>query len=433
MSNDGRDGTHEGMGEALAIYGGTPTLTEELPREWPGVYWFDEEEQQALLGVLQRSVGFNSDLEPVLREFFGCTWAGAINSGTGALFAAASALNFKPGMEVLIPGFCWIPDFACIVSRGAIPVLIEVGEDLSIDPVDLERKITPRTRALIVAHMCGAAANLGPILEVARRHDLRVIEDCAQANGATYFSRHVGMFGDIGAFSLQQTKHCTCFGGGFMISNSEELGKRAELARGPGLGGDLSRIMDVLAAPPDEEVMWGEGRLMDPLMHAMAAVQMRKLPKIIASMQQSQRRIKQSIGEIPGLRFRPVADPESDCGSFLITYWPDRDRAYQAAAALKAEGVPEHIYHLENYGTHLYYHMPMLTKRVGWIPASSWPWDAEENRTVQHSYERGALPRSDAIFAKGVVMAVPSVLTDAQCDKIAAAYRKVAHHLLGSP
>jgi 8-amino-3,8-dideoxy-alpha-D-manno-octulosonate transaminase len=176
--------------------------------------------------------------------------------------------------------------------------------------------------------------------------------------------------------------------------------------------------------------MWGEGRRLNPLAQAMAAAQIKKLPAIIGSLQHAQRRIKDGIADIPGLRFRALADPQSDCGSFLVTYWPDGATAFRASEALKAEGVPQWTYHLQDYGSHMYYHMPMLTQKLGWSRGSSWPWNAPENAGSDYCYERGALPRSDAIFARGVVMAVPSVLTDEQCDAIAAAYRKVAHHVL---
>jgi dTDP-4-amino-4,6-dideoxygalactose transaminase len=428
------DFPHHAQGSAfsktLALLGGPKTIAEDLPREWPGVYWMGDEERAALLGVLDGTVGFQEDLEPALREYFGCTWAGAINSGSGALFAATSALDIGPGMEVLIPGFCWIPTFACVISKGAIPVLVEVGEDLGIDPVDMVRKITSRTRAVLVAHMCGAAANMSAIMAVAREHNLMVIEDCAQDNGGKYKGEYVGLFGQFGAFSLQQSKHCTSYGGGFMLSRSAELGRLAEMVRDVGLSGGLRRLIEISAPDPAEDVRWGEGRRLDPLMHALAVVQLKKLPKIIESMQRAQCRIKEAIATIPSVHLRPLDDPQSDCGSFLITYWPDRNVASKAAEALRAEGVPQSTFHLEQYGTHLYYNVPMLVRKVGWIANTRWPWDAPENRGSDYLYNRGNLPVSDELFSRAVVMAVPSVLSEQQCDKIGEAYCKVARYLI---
>jgi dTDP-4-amino-4,6-dideoxygalactose transaminase len=412
--------------EKLAIDGGPKVIDYDLSREWPGLNWVDTEEVNRVLEAVERRHGLIDELPPVLREHFGCKWACGINSGTGALSVSMRALGIGPGMEVLVPGLCWIPTFSCVVANGAIPVLVEVGEDLGMDPSDMERKITPRTRAVIVAHMLGAAANVDPIIEVARRHDLKVVEDCAQDSGGTYKGNFVGLFGDIGAFSLQYNKHATAYIGGFMLSNNEELGLRAELARDAG----LARVMHKVTYEPGDLVMWGEGRLLNPLIQAMAAAQIPKLPKIIGAMKRSHQRIRDRIADIPGIRLRPVTDPDSLNGSFMVTYWPDGETAEKATDALRAEGVPQWTHWLAHYGTHVYYQMPMLVQKVGWLEGTKWPWDAPENRGSDYDYGKGALPQSDAIFAKGVVMAVPSNLTDEQCDLLATAYSKVAHHLI---
>ncbi len=411
--------------EKLAIEGGPKTVNEKLSREWPGTHWIGDEERELVMEALVGNA-FSGKLAEDLCDFYGCAWAIPTNSGTSALFGAMAGLDIGPGMEVLIPGFCWIPTFSCVVNRGAIPVLVEVGEDLGIDPKDLEKKITPRSKAVIVAHMCGGAANMDPIMDIARKHKLMVIEDCAQDGAGKYKGKFVGLFGDIGCFSLQQNKHFTSFLGGYIISSEKTLEHATTLSVDCGLG----RVMNVVSYELEEEVMWGMGRRLNPLAEAMARAQLKKAPRIIGSMQRAKRRIVSGIKDIQEIRFRPLADPKSDCGSFLITYWPDAERAYRAAAALKAEGVPEWIFHLQDYGTHMYYHMLMLKRKIGWARGSRCPWECKYNEGSSYSYEKGALPESDEIFSRGVVMAVPSVLTDGQCDKIAEAYRKVAVHLL---
>lgn len=413
--------------EKLAIYGGPKVLEEILPREWPGKHWIDHEEEEAVIRALH---GDNeaANLADRLKEFFDVPCARAVNTGTGALFTALAALDIGPGMEVIVPGFCWIPTFACVVSRGAIPVLVEVGEDLGVDPVDLEKKITDRTRAVIVVHMCGAPADMDPIMAIAEKHDLLVIEDCAQHVTGKYKGRYVGTIGDIGCFSMQQNKHITTFMGGFMISRKEDLGTAISLAGDAGLG----RSMGVVDPTLDVEARWGQGRGIGRLARAMACVQLRKSPRILASLRRAHRRIKDGVGDIPGLRFRPLANPEDEAGSFLISYWPDEKTAARAAEALKAEGVPEWIFHLQEYGAHMYYYQNALVKKIGWTSGMGCPWDCPKNKGCEkYTYDKGSAPQSDEIFSRGVVMAVPSILTDEQSDRIAYAYRKVASHLLG--
>jgi 8-amino-3,8-dideoxy-alpha-D-manno-octulosonate transaminase len=412
----------------LALNGGPKSVAETLPREWPGRLWIDEEERDMVVKALNKDA-FAGGLADDLQEFYGCRHALPVNSGTAALYTATAALGIGPGMEVLVPGFAWIPTYACIVGRGAIPVLVEVGEDLNMDAEDIERKITPRTKALIVVHMCGAAADMDPIMDVARRHGLKVIEDCAQAATMKYRGRFVGLFGDVGCFSMQQNKHLTSFCGGYVLSNDDDLARAVNLWRDTG----IERAMNVVDHRSKGEVMWGMGYGMNILARGMAQAQMRKADRIIGSMQRAQRRILAGIAGIEGVRPRPVADPDSDGGSFMITYWPDQSAAARAAEALVAEGVPQWTWHVQDYGCHVYYHIRPLVEKVPWVRGGGpCPWGCPHNKGSDYSYGKGTLPKSDALFAKAVLMAVPSKLTDDQCDRIAGAYRKVAAHVLGN-
>jgi 8-amino-3,8-dideoxy-alpha-D-manno-octulosonate transaminase len=414
--------------DALAIEGGPKTIEEELPREWPGLNWLDDTEKEFVVDALFKKQSFSGTLAEELQEFYGCAHAVPITSGTGALITATAALGIGPGMEVLVPGFAWVPTFACIVSRGAIPVLVEVGDDLCIDAEDMERKITDRTAAVIVVHMCGAAADMDPIMAVARKHNLKVIEDCAQAATVKYKGRFVGLIGDVGCFSLQQNKHVTCYYGGYALCNDEDLGRALQLTRDIG----IPRAMNVVDHTAEGELMWGLGYGLNGLARAMARAQMRKAPQIIGAMQRAQKRIIDGIKDIDGVGIRRPADPEADGGSFLITYWPDEATALKASEALKAEGVPEWTWHLKDYGCHMYYHVQPLVRKLPWIRGGGpCPWNCPFNEGSNYSYDKGTLPRSDALFARGVLMAVPSKLTDEQADRIGLAYRKVAAHVLG--
>lgn len=410
--------------EKLALQGGPKVIESPLPPEWPGVNWIGEEEREAVLRALAGNA-FSGTLAEDLCQFYGCNWAHPTNSGTASLYTAAATLGLAPGMEVLIPGFCWLPTFACVISRGAIPVLVEVGEDLGMDPDDMARKITPRTRAVVPVHMCGAAADMDPILAVARRHNLLLFEDCAQAGAVKYKGRFAGLFGDIGCFSLQQNKHFTSFTGGYIISNRPDLRRHATQINDAG----LTRIMNVVSHEVDDVLEWGMGHTLNVMAQAMARVQLKKVPRIFHAMRQAKNRIKASIQDIPGIRFRPLPDPAGEGGSFLITYWPNADIARTVSQALIAEGGPKWTYHLQDYGTHMYYHMLNLVRKIPWIRGTGWPWDLPENRESIPSYARGTLPKSDDIFSKGVVMAVPSKLTDEQCDQIAEVYWKIAANL----
>src|SRR5664279_4315396 len=176
--------------EKLAIEGGKPVRTEPLPLEFPGVHHMDEEEVEAALRVLKSRSPFRyygidlqgevEAFESEFASFLGVDHAVAVNSGTGALHTALSALGVGPGQEVIVPAYMWVSVVAAVVNLGAIPVLADIDDTFCADPAAVEAQITPRTSAIIAVHMSGAPANITEIQKVARKHGLFLIEDCAQ-------------------------------------------------------------------------------------------------------------------------------------------------------------------------------------------------------------------------------------------------------------
>ena len=307
-----------------------------------------------------------------------------------------------------MPAFLWVATVGAIVQAGAIPVLCEVDDSLTMDPEDLERRITPRTRLVLPIHMAGAPCDMAAILAAAERHGLPVLEDCAQCNGGTFRGRKVGTFGQMGIFSLQLNKNMTCGEGGLAITDDERLYNRAFSAHDMG----MVRREGRLAMPEPEAVLWGQGRRMPELSGAVASVQMRKLPQILAHMRASNRRIRKLAGALPGVAFRRSNDPEGDTGPFLILLLPDEAAAIAATESMREAGL-HNAARLAEYGLHIYYNIPALVGKVGVSPAGN-PWSLEANAASATSYAKGACPRSDALFARSVLIPVPSRLTPEQ-------------------
>ncbi|MGH9781651.1 MAG: DegT/DnrJ/EryC1/StrS family aminotransferase, partial [Candidatus Acidiferrales bacterium] len=175
------------------------------------------------------------EFEAQFAEFHGVKYAVAFNSATAALHAAVVAVGVPAGAEVVVPPYTFTSTATCALMHNAIPVFADVdGDAFGLDPAAVERAITPLTRAIIVVHLFGHPANLSGILEVARRHNLCVIEDCAQAPGARYQDRLVGTFGDCGIFSFTESKTITTGEGGMLITNSEEIATIARMVRNHG-------------------------------------------------------------------------------------------------------------------------------------------------------------------------------------------------------
>jgi 8-amino-3,8-dideoxy-alpha-D-manno-octulosonate transaminase len=397
------------------------------PYEYPGAHWLDETEERAVLDVLRSGSLFRyhgpakpiyvETFEAAARELYGVRYAQAVNSGSGALITAMMALGIGPGCEVIVPAFMWVATVAAVVQVNAIPVLCEVDDTFSMDPEDLEKKITPRTKLIVSVHMAGAPCDMEAILAVAGRHGIAVLEDCAQSNGATFRGQRVGTFGQMGIFSLQINKNVTAGEGGLLVTDDEKLYLRASCAH------DLGFVWSdgTPTRPDDEALSWGQGRRMSELCGAVASVQIKKLPQIIDHMRASKRRIKAMLEETPGLGFRRLNDEDGDTGPFLILVLEDDRRAVAATEQMKQSGLKS-VFRVADYGLHIYCNILSLVNKVPLSPAGN-PWNLADNAGSVYRYDKGTCPRSDALFARSVLVPIPSCLTEDQEKDAAAAIR----------
>ena len=186
------------------------------------------------------------EFEEKFRQWSGATMAVSCSCGTAALHIGISCLGIGPGDEVLVPSYSFIASSYAIVQAGAIPVFCDVTPDHTIDPDDIERKITDRTKGIVVVHLYGVVCDMGRIMDIAQKHNLYVIEDCAQAIGGKYNGRSVGTIGNVGCFSFCQSKHFTTAGeGGMVLTMDEDLGWECRSFRDHGY--DVKARMNMLA------------------------------------------------------------------------------------------------------------------------------------------------------------------------------------------
>ncbi|HXV43003.1 MAG TPA: DegT/DnrJ/EryC1/StrS family aminotransferase, partial [Anaerolineae bacterium] len=164
--------------------------------------------------------------EQAAAELSGVNYAVAVNSGSTALWVTLVGLGIGPGDEVIVPGFTFIASISAIIFARAVPVLAEIDRTFNLDPADVERKITPRTKAIMAVHLMGNPARMDELKAIAERHGLVLLEDCAQAFGASYKGRPVGSIGQAGAFSFNYAKVITGGEGGLIVTDDENLYKR---------------------------------------------------------------------------------------------------------------------------------------------------------------------------------------------------------------
>ena len=186
------------------------------------------------------------EFEEMWAKWMGAKMAISCTNGTAALHIALASLNIGPGDEVIVPSYSFIASSFSVVQAGAIPVFADVTDDHTIDPACIEALITERTKAIIVVHLYGVVADMGPVLEIAKKHNLKVIEDCAQCIGGEYKGIKAGLIGDVGCFSFCQSKHFTTGGeGGMVVTNDEDTGWECRSFRDHGY--DVKARMNMLA------------------------------------------------------------------------------------------------------------------------------------------------------------------------------------------
>ena len=186
------------------------------------------------------------EFEEQFREWAGATMAVSCTNGTAALHIGISALGIGPGDEVIVPSYSFIASSFAVVQAGAIPVFADVTEDHTIDPASIEKLITKRTKGIVCVHLYGVVCDMGPILEIAKKHNLYVIEDVAQCIGGEYNGKKAGTIGDVGCFSFCQSKHFTTGGeGGMVLTMNEDIGWECRSFRDHGY--DVRQRMNMLA------------------------------------------------------------------------------------------------------------------------------------------------------------------------------------------
>ena len=230
----------------LAINGGEKYRKEKFPH-WPII---GDEEKEAVLDVLNRAelstfltspgeyfLGGKKikEFEELFFKYFSIKYAVAMNSATSCLHAAVVACGVKPGDEVLVTPYSFTSSATCILMANAVPVFVDVDENnFCIDPDKIEENITDKTKAIIVVHLFGGSTDMSRIMETAKKHNLKVIEDCAQCIGATYKDKLLGTIGDCGVFSFVENKNITSGEGGMLITNNEEIHHISTLVRNHG-------------------------------------------------------------------------------------------------------------------------------------------------------------------------------------------------------
>lgn len=411
----------------LAINGGAPAITSPLPPMYPGGLRIGAEEEQAVLDVIRNKRLFRyygtqagpsivDQLEHAFEARMNASHAVAVSSGTGALLCAMFALGVGPGDEVIVPAYTWIATATAVTFAGGVPVVAEIDASLTLDPADVEAKITPRTKAIAAVHMRGGPSRMAELSAIAKKHNIALIEDTAQALGASYDGKALGTLGDVGTFSLQFNKMITAGEGGLVTTNDDELWKRVVMAHDV-IGGARNGV-------PAEEILPGINLRMSELHGAVALAQLGRLEGILGDLRRNREVIKSGIADVvarKGLSLRDEPDPKGDAGICLVVFMNDAAQADQAAKALRAEGAPASRLYSGAVDYHVYCEWTPLVNHRSWSAANApWAWSQGNTR-----YDKELCPRSLALLSRAVHVDISPDLNAEQVEELADAFNKV--------
>jgi 8-amino-3,8-dideoxy-alpha-D-manno-octulosonate transaminase len=412
---------------ALAADGGKPVRAKPLHATYSGPESYDDKELAQLREVLEKRQPFRwygpgkqpplkvLTFEKELAARIHTKYALAVTSGTAALTTALAALGIGPGDEVILPAWSWYACFNSIVMNGALPVFAESDTSFNVDPADLESKITPQTKAIMVVHTMGNPADMDAITAIARPRGIKVLEDCAQSLGASYRGKPLGSIGDIGIYSFQIAKTISSGEGGAVVTSDPLLFERA--ARYHDLG---------LLRPPHQAIL-GRGQLegmignqyrMSEFTGAVLLAQLRKLDTIITALRSHARRVHERIADLPELDLRHRPDPAGETGSTIWLGFPSQAGRDRFISAMGRENVPAShpldvaLVPLQPCAEH------KLTSHPNWPSFTS-----ERGRSIRYGAE--CCPRTIAIHRRFAGITLDWSYSRSDADDIVAAIRKV--------
>lgn len=421
------------MKEKLALFGGPKAVNETFPLYNPiGTEEAEAAKRVVESGALSRFLGsWHPDFyggekiqafELAWAQHFRTKHAVSVNSATSGLIAAVGAIGIEPGDEVIVSPWTMSASATAILVWNAIPVFADIEtETFNLDPVQVEKAITPYTKAVMVIDIHGHPAQLDEIMAIAKKHNLKVIEDCAQAPHALYKGRYAGTVADIGVYSLNYHKHIHTGEGGMCVTNDPALADRMQLIR------NHAEAVAEDKGVTDLSNMIGFNFRMCEVEAAIGIEQLKKLPRLVENRQAVAQRLTQGLQGLRGLR-TPII--RSDCTHAFYKYPMVLDIAMlgvpraKLISVLEAEGVPGLGGGYVN--VHRY---PMYQKKIAY-GRNGFPWTAPAYKG-KASYERGICPNAENLHDErffGIEMCEHQ-FSERQIDLVIKAFQKVWDNL----
>ncbi|MCD6120936.1 MAG: DegT/DnrJ/EryC1/StrS family aminotransferase [Spirochaetales bacterium] len=370
----------------------------------PGYYWIGKEEEQEIVDLIHSKYLFRygkendptfkhkvKTLEEEIARNFKVKYSLAVTSGTSALITALSAAGIGPGDEVIVPGYTFIASITSIIICGGVPVLAEVDNSLTLDPQDVEKKITPYTKAIMAVHMLGNPCNLGKLSDIAKKHKLILIEDSAQAFGGSYKGNRLGSIGTIGIYSFNFFKTINAGDGGMVVTNDKLLYEKAFAYH------DQGHFPLRMGVEIGKRSIIGQNFRMTELTAAVLIAQFKKLDKLIEQLHYLKDRFKGQIKDIEGISFRKINDEKGECNTILTIFLPNKKIADKVSKKLNTTTVSHSGWHVYNNMEQVL-GMKVINSRLNPVTNSYYKGKVK--------YEKGMLPQTDALLDRAINISI---------------------------
>lgn len=397
----------------------------------PGFELFGPEERKEVNDVLETGImmryGFDGprkgiwkskELEAEICRKFNAGYTQLVSSGTAALTTALTALGVGAGDEVIMPTFTFVASFEAVLSVGALPVLADVDETLTLNPESVRQAITPRTKCIMPVHMCGGMADLDPLMEICKEYDLLLLEDACQSIGASYKGRYLGTVGDAGTFSFDFVKTVTCAEGGAILTNQKDIYAKCDGFSDHGhdhLGVDRGA---------DLHPFIGCNFRISELHAAVGLAQFRKLDQFLDIQQRNHRQLQSILSGLEEVSFRRLPDPSGDSHTFLSWFLPTEEITWALVAELKQQGILGGNFYWFDHNWHYIRKWDHLRK------ADTLNNLSDLQKQALRDLSNAAFPASDSIMGRCISTQIGLLWTEEQTkergEKIAAIVRKVS-------
>ena len=350
-------------------------------------------------------------VEEKLGKIFETKYPIFMTSGHAGLVSALVGMGIGPGDEVIVPAYTYIATAMAVVAAGAMPVIVEVNETLTIDPEDIKKNITPHTKAIIPVHIQGFPCDMKSIMEIAKEHNLFVLEDACQADGGSFGGKRLGTIGDAGALSFNYYKIISSGEGGALLTDNREIYERALIYHDSSavafFGGQLEDV--------STKEFCGQEFRANEFCAAVMNIQLDRLDGILSDLRNNKKYVMEELKDV--CRFAPSNDIEGDCGTTLVFQFDTADAANDFAA--KTGGVVP-----INTGKHIYKHWTAIMEKRGAFNPLMDPFKMEANRDIVPDYKPDMCPKTLEYLSKVVYIGVRPNDDKATLDNKIADYKK---------